>query len=583
MIDFQQPTPDVDTKGESDGPSEQAWDHEDEDDSSSEYSTDGEYTNLPKVTLTSLTETGQDESTIPVLDQRSFTGIQVISSVLADTLCADLGVDGVLKKLNTTLGTSYNLDSVISILEPYIAQNVDFGTAYAYLRPDWDDIPNIAHRLRTLEVEDREMRQNVLTDGLIADPDMDPRRVWDLYANRVVPYWVASLRMFQRPWAISHAWVDEKERVDVMSPINGCEWPVPMPKDANLDLIRIEMLNARSNRGLQAEYVWLDVLCLRQEGGKNEHLRLDEWKLDVPTIGAVYEQAYARVVYYFNGLGRPLYLTPGYFESDRCWFRRAWTLQEMTMTPIIAGVTGKDVMDTPVQMRFHKELKSFQRVPASTSIFHYVSDMRIRISTKPLDKVAGLVYLLHPDVIPIYDAKQSSEEAWEALMDVMESHYQVQLLFLYPEPGDGKKRWRPSWQQVMSNRIVVPLYRFIYKFNRTEDPDIYCYMGYCIKSGTVRGLGEVPNEPMPRQGEVDINDDNGAPHTLKIIADHMHPIPDGIYTLLGCSGSFRPDRWVVGQIRQDGRVEKLSVFCSADDEVHLCSLELDNEVETFLC
>ncbi len=33
-----------------------------------------------------------------------------------------------------------------------------------------------------------------------------------------------------------------------------------MPKDANLDLIRIEMLN------LGAEYAWLDVLCLRQEG-----------------------------------------------------------------------------------------------------------------------------------------------------------------------------------------------------------------------------------------------------------------------------------------------------------------------------
>ncbi len=62
-----------------------------------------------------------------------------------------------------------------------------------------------------------------------------------------------------------------------MTPINGYEWPVPMPKDANLDLIRIEMLN------LGAEYAWLDVLCLRQEGGKGKHLRVEEWKLDVPT------------------------------------------------------------------------------------------------------------------------------------------------------------------------------------------------------------------------------------------------------------------------------------------------------------
>ncbi len=48
--------------------------------------------------------------------------------------------------------------------------------------------------------------------------------------------------------------------MDEDTPINGHEWPVPMPSDADLDLIRIEMLNNG------AEYVWLDVLCLRQKG-----------------------------------------------------------------------------------------------------------------------------------------------------------------------------------------------------------------------------------------------------------------------------------------------------------------------------
>ncbi len=74
---------------------------------------------------------------------------------------------------------------------------------------------------------------------------------------------------------------------------------------------------------------------LRQEGGKGEHLRMEEWKLDVPTIGSVYEVAH--VVCYFNGLGRPLHLTLDDFESDRSWFRRAWTLQEITRDPIIGG------------------------------------------------------------------------------------------------------------------------------------------------------------------------------------------------------------------------------------------------------
>ncbi|KAK0499311.1 hypothetical protein EDD18DRAFT_1070048 [Armillaria luteobubalina] len=475
-----------------------------------------------------------------------------------------------LEELNTALRPSYNLDSVISILDPYIAQNVDFGTAYAYLHCRWYDITTIEHELTNCEKKDEEMRCNVLADGRITKPNVPPRRVWDLCANRVVPYWVVKCGQ----WAISHAWVYEKDRADVMTPINGYEWPVPMPKDADLDLIRIEMLN------LGVDYVWLDVLCLRQEGGKNKHLRLDEWKLNMPTIGAVYEQAYDRVVY-FNGLGRPLDLTPGYFDDDRCWFRRAWTLQEITWcAPIIAGVTGKDVVDAQIQTRLDKELKLLPRMSESPSILDYVSDMRNRVSTKLLDKVAGLVYLLYPDVVPIYDAKQSSEEAWEVLMDVMGSEYQAELLFLYPEPGDGKKLWRPSWQQLMSNRTVVSWYRLGGKINRTEDPDIDCYMGYCIKSGTVRGLGEVPNEPTPRQGEMDFNDVSGAPHTLEIVADHMHPIPDGVYTLLGCR-SF-PDRWVVGQLRQDGTFEKLSVFCSADDEALLITLELDGYVETFI-
>ncbi|KAK0485561.1 hypothetical protein EDD18DRAFT_1426262 [Armillaria luteobubalina] len=559
---------------DSDGLSEQVSDYEDEEDSSSGYSTDQENTTLPLVTLTSLTETGQDEPTIPVLKQRSYTGRKAIPSALADTLCADLGINGALKELNTALGTSYKLDFVISILNPYIAQNVDFGTAYAYLCWNWCHIHlpvpklsiseenNEEMRRNVLvgEVEDRKMRLNVLADGRITTRHVHPRRVWDLHANRVVPYWVVG----GEPWAISHAWVDEKERVDVMTPINGGEWPVPMPKDVNLDLIHIEMLNMRSWWFLQAEY----------EGGKNEHLRLDEWKLDVPTIRAVYERAYTRVVYYLNGLGRPLHLTPGYFESDRCWFRHAWMLQEMTMSPIIAGVTGNVVVDTQVQRRFDEELKSLQRMPESTSILHSVSDMQDRVSTKPLDKVAGLVYPLYPDVIPIYDANQSPAEAWEVLMDVMGSKYQAQLLFLYPEPGDGKKRWRPSWQQVTSNRIVVRQFYSGYEIKRS----------YCIKSANVHGLSEVPNEPMPRKGEVDINDDNGAPHTLKIIADHMHPIPDGVYTLLGCDGGHSdPDRFVVGQIRQDGKFEKLSVFCSADDAVHLYSLKLDRDVEIFLC
>ncbi len=74
----------------------------------------------------------------------------------------------------------------------------------------------------------------------------------------MVPYWISD--SFPQP--ISHAWAGEKDRVDVLTPINGMEWPVPIPKDTNLNLIRIEMLN------LGVQYTWLDVLCLRQKGGE---------------------------------------------------------------------------------------------------------------------------------------------------------------------------------------------------------------------------------------------------------------------------------------------------------------------------
>ncbi len=263
-------------------------------------------------------------------------------------------------------------------------------------------------------------------------------RVDGMYANRVVPYWVA--RVFPR--GISHAWVDEEDRVDAMTPIKGYEWPMPMPKDANLDLIRIEMLNTRSHPPLRwrAEYAWLDVLCLRQEGGKNEHLHVDEWKLDVPTIGFVYAST-RPVVCYFNGLGRPLHLTADYVQSDRSWFRRAWTLQEISNDAIVGGETEDDVMDEEVRKTFDEQLARLRDIRKRNLALELMLEMRNRVSTKSLDKVTGLAYLLYSDSIPIYDAEKSDAEAWEVLMDAMSPICLAELLFYFPEPGNGRKCW----------------------------------------------------------------------------------------------------------------------------------------------
>ncbi len=151
------------------------------------------------------------------------------------------------------------------------------------------------------------MRWRALHGNDIVNPHVCPRCAWDLYSNRVVPLWITGE---EYTYPMSHAWVDESDRDDVWTPINGCQWPVPIPNDTNLDLIRIEMLN----KGL--EYVWLDVLCLRQKGGLREDLSVKEWKLDVPTIGSL--NCYHKVHCYLSGLGCPLSLTEDYFHSDRC-------------------------------------------------------------------------------------------------------------------------------------------------------------------------------------------------------------------------------------------------------------------------
>ncbi|KAK0479126.1 hypothetical protein IW261DRAFT_1336769 [Armillaria novae-zelandiae] len=507
--------------------------------------------NLPDITFTALTETGRAESTIPVLKQRSYTGNKpVISSALTDTRCAALGVDGILKRLNATLGTSYSLGSKVfslwrkrtlrSILKPYVERNDDFGTVYSHLRSFWYDydVAKIEDALRVDEEQDTEMRKNVRAEDWIVTSDVPPRRPW-------IP----------RVKVISHAWVDEKDRVDVTTPINGEEWPVPMPKDADLDLIRIEMLN------LGAEFAWLDVLCLRQEGGKGEDLRLEEWKLDVPTIGYLYQ--YASVVCYFNGLGRPLHVTAGYFESDRCWFRRAWTLQEITRDPIIGGETGDDVTEDDVRKKFDEQLARLREMRNFNTALEVVSEMQNRVSSKPVDKVAGLAYILQGTCIPIYNARMSDADAWEVLMDVMSPVSRSELFFYFPGAGNGRKYWRPSWQQILTMKYCLNSTISWVGTVKHDNTDEDYYVGYFIDSADVRGLDEGLEEEKPRQGEMFFKTSAGISCTFKIWADHAYRIPDGSYTV---TSPNIPGPWVVGCLRENQEFKKLSVFCLADKQ-----------------
>ncbi|KAK0466652.1 hypothetical protein IW261DRAFT_1346478 [Armillaria novae-zelandiae] len=453
--------------------------------------------------------------------------------------------------------------SLHSILKSYITQNYDFGTAYAHLRLYWYDISTARGKLYSHKKDDRNMRRNVLADGWIIRKKTPPRRVWDLYANRVVPFWAVR----KHPWGISHAWVSDEQRMDVWTPINCCEWPVPIPKDSSLDLIRMEMLN------LGAEYAWVDVLCLRQEHGVRDAKRAHEWQLDVPTIGYVYQWA-DQVVCYFSGLGRPLDFKPGDFENDRCWFRRAWTLQEISKDPIVGGrIEGSAFMQDDLQTRFHNELASLHKMRVDDYVFDFLLQMQNRVSTNPMDRVAGLVYLFYPKFIPIYNAVQSEEDAWTVLVNVMRVRSRAHLLFNYPEPGNGRKCWRPSWKQAMTSRPPSRIQiEWVGEVSRLDTTDGDLYIGPCVHSGHVRGFADEYNKGKFRQGELIIEDNTGTLHSFKIVKDHAYSIPEGWYTLISSGGcrhlslNVCMKYWVAGRLRQDGLFEKVSVFSMVDAE-----------------
>jgi len=122
------------------------------------------------------------------------------------------------------------------------------------------------------------------------------------------------------------------------TPVNKYEWPVPLPGGVEIEHVRTELLEQG------AEYVWIDVLCLRQRCDEaslktrpvhayrpfdlqaKTQIQQDEWKIDVPTIGNVYHTYSYGSLRYYSGLGRPFSLAG--WDGERHWINRAWALQE---------------------------------------------------------------------------------------------------------------------------------------------------------------------------------------------------------------------------------------------------------------
>ena len=226
-----------------------------------------------------------------------------------------------------------------------------------------DGLPSLPFNM---EITTNERGMQVISKSM---DQMYPRRVWDICANTIIPAtWFCGptcpltgycmIPLGVKP--ISHAWVADADLTYIMTEANQWMWPIPLPRGVQLEDIRGEMIR------LGVRYAWLDVLCLRQQfrpapakdlatavpvttdiTEKHDECRKKEWKVDVPTIGAIYANLRKNGIYragpiviFMSGLGRP-FQDEGW-ASERHWLRRTWTVQE---TPdlsqcLIAGLPG---------------------------------------------------------------------------------------------------------------------------------------------------------------------------------------------------------------------------------------------------
>ena len=373
-----------------------------------------------------------ERGTLDVPLQRTFTGPRsVLSDDTASISCKELDPSGLLELMNFHLGTSYTLKpSRKSLLKRALHHSCDFGVAYALLRSRWSMDPGHAKKNidKCRSVHDT-ARQNASDSGV--PMNMMPRRIWDLWSNRVVPIWMVftdpASALFEGPsyddlvdltsveqlsfFAVSHPWVDADKRQVVETPINSYEWPVPLPAKTTLERIRTELLHLTSEE--KTKLVWLDVLCLRQKDTREkerplkeesqaedekERLRVEEWRTDIPTIGAIYAMAYS-IIYYYSGLGLPFEI--GNLDYKRHWLNRAWTLQEMKANCFgyIAGIPAscpsycssgllgwQNFEDLSVGEFCRRMMVSSGRW-GSPDLFWAIASMRSRSAESELDKI----------------------------------------------------------------------------------------------------------------------------------------------------------------------------------------------------
>ncbi|EKM55960.1 uncharacterized protein PHACADRAFT_209466 [Phanerochaete carnosa HHB-10118-sp] len=427
------------------------------------------------------------------LDDTTSTGScrsLAIPDGLADIPSVVMTNASLLSTLNSVLGTEYQLDmpGLRDCLKYVLARTRDFGQAYGLLRPWWPDptldtgqyFATVRRKMQDRKKELRKLRNNAIQGSCITDSRLPPRRIWDLFSNRVL-HLHALPRSPGKPigyippevWCISHGWVDEKSRIEVITKVNGEEWRVPIPRATSLAHVRVELLN------MGAQYVWLDILCLRQVNNKPEwHMaeerRREEWKTDLPTIGCIYQRQtvaeeeragyssgasrgshiYKDVkeapqiidevpcVTYFNGLGLPFDISSATLNSDRHWCHRVWTVQETCDSWLPGGMTGDLVVGMP---EFFAEVHG---IVASTTnereVMRVIADPHARRCGKEHDRINGLAHLLGCDTLPFYVDYVHEEMAWSTMIKHLPPRIRTEIFIQYAvdEPFALHVSWR---------------------------------------------------------------------------------------------------------------------------------------------
>jgi hypothetical protein len=175
--------------------------------------------------------------------------------------------------------------------------------------------------------------------------------------------------------------------------------------------------------------------------------------------------------------------------------------------------------------------------------------MRLRASENPVDKVAGLAFLLE---VPIYLPDEDVECAWERLLNVISTEQRGILFFLYPAPGDGPRLCTPTWNQILNGSTFLP------RNDASLGPwvrvslgqDGLSYMrGPFFRDATLSGFQTPSADRQARKGRVNIRvirDNCVQVHTFDMFTPvwHQQPIPEESSYFIVASRNFQ--HWLIG-------------------------------------